>query len=186
MVLSRAEAGNEHLVAYFVASERAQPTYRKLRNFLAARLPEYMLPATFIRLESLPLNLSGKIDRAALPEPNSENTLRDKIFVEPRTRIEERVSEIIAKLLNLNQVGAEDNFFLLGGHSLLGTQVVARVRDMFGIELSLRSLFDGPTVAELSRQIEMALVARLQAMSDEEARRIIAATATGSGETNPK
>jgi amino acid adenylation domain-containing protein len=186
VVLSRAEAGNQHLVAYFVASEKARPTYRKLHNFLAARLPEYMLPATFIRLESLPLNLSGKIDRAALPEPNSENTLRDKIFVEPRTRIEERVSEIIAKLLNLNQVGAEDNFFLLGGHSLLGTQVVARVRDTFGIELSLRTLFDGPTVAELSTQIEMALVAKVEAMSDEEAQRIITATAARSGETNPK
>ena len=186
VVLSRAEAGNEHLVAYFVASQRAQPTYRKLHNFLAARLPEYMLPARFIKLQALPLNLSGKIDRAALPEPNCENTLRDKIFVEPRTRIEERVSEIIAKLLNLNQVGAEDNFFLLGGHSLLGTQVVARVRDTFGIELSLRTLFDGPTVAELSTQIEMALVAKVEAMSDEEAQRIITATAARSGETNPK
>jgi amino acid adenylation domain-containing protein len=186
VVLSRAEAGNEHLVAYFVASEKARPTYRKLHNFLAVRLPEYMLPATFIRLEALPLNLSGKIDRVALPEPNSENTLRDKIFVEPRTRIEERVSEIIAQLLNLNEVGAEDNFFLLGGHSLLGTQVVARVRDTFGIELSLRTLFDGPTVAELSTEIEMALVAKLEAMSDEEAQRIITATAARSGETNPK
>jgi amino acid adenylation domain-containing protein len=186
VVLRGAEAGNEHLVAYFVASGKARPTYRKLHNFLAARLPEYMLPSMFIRLDALPMNLSGKIDRTALPEPGPENTLRDKIFVEPRTRIEEHVSEIIAKLLNLNRVGAEDNFFLLGGHSLLGTQVIARVRDTFGIELSLRSLFDAPTVAELSTQIEMALVAKLEAMSEEQAQRIITATAARSGETNRK
>jgi acyl carrier protein len=112
--------------------------------------------------------------------------LRDKTFVEPRTRIEERVSEIIAELLKLDRVGAEDNFFLLGGHSLLGTQVVARVRDTFGVELSLRNLFDGPTVVELSTQIEVALIAKLEAMSDDEVQRINAAAALGLAESNPQ
>jgi acyl carrier protein len=174
------------LVAYFVSAENAQPTFRKLHSFLAARLPEYMVPAMFVKLNALPLNLSGKVDRAGLPEPNSENMLRDKTFVEPRTRIEERVSEIIAELLKLDRVGAEDNFFLLGGHSLLGTQVVARVRDTFGVELSLRNLFDGPTVVELSTQIEVALIAKLEAMSDDEVQRINAAAALGLAESNPQ
>lgn len=186
VILRSGELGDKHLVAYFVPAVNAQPTYRNLHNYLTARLPEYMVPSTFVKLDALPLNLSGKVDRAALAEPNSKNMLRDTTFMEPRTRIEERVSEILAKLLQLNQVGAEDNFFLLGGHSLMATQVVARVRDAFGVELSLRTLFDGPTVAELSTRIEAALITKLEAMSDDEAQRIIATTNLGLAEANPQ
>jgi acyl carrier protein len=87
--------------------------------------------------------------------------------------VEQRVTEILASLLHLEQVGANDNFFLLGGHSLLGTQVIARVRDTFSIDLSLRSLFEAPTVAELSSQIERLLLEKLEAMSEEEAHRML-------------
>src|SRR5438270_9008501 len=136
-------------------------------------MPEYMIPAIFVQLNALPFNTSGKVDRAMLPAPNSDNTLRDGTFVAPRSPIEERLANMLASLLDLGQVSVDDNFFLLGGHSLLGTQLIARVRDSFGIELSLRSLFDAPTVSELSTLIESLLVAKLEAMSDEEAERLL-------------
>lgn len=167
--------GDKRLVAYFVSTAKAQPTHSELHNFLAARLPEYMVPATFVKLDSLALNPSGKVDRTALPEPNAGNVLRDGAFVEPQTSIEKRVTDILAALLHLEQVSAEDNFFLLGGHSLMGAQLIAKVRDAFNVELSLRSLFDAPTVTELSAKIETALLAKLEAMSEDEAQRILEA-----------
>ncbi len=168
--------GDKRLVAYFVPAPRAQSTHTEMRNFLAGRLPEYLVPATFVKLQAMPLNPSGKVDRAALPAPNAENTLRDNVFVAPRNPIEERLAAILAPLLGLDKVSMEDNFFLLGGHSLLGTQLIARVRDAFGIELTLRTLFDAPTVARLSAQVEMLLVAKLEAMSEAEAQRLLAAS----------
>ncbi len=169
VVAREVEPGDKRLVAYFVPAAKAQPMHTELRNFIAARVPEYMVPATFVKLETLPLNPSGKVDRAALPAPNAENTLRDSSFVAPRTPIEERLAAMLALLLDLDRVGVEDNFFLLGGHSLLGTQLIARVRDAFAVELSLRTLFDAPTVSKLSAQIEALLLAKLEAMSEEEA-----------------
>ena len=167
------EDGNKRLVAYLVLASDRQPTHTELRNFIASRLPEYMVPAVFVVLNALPLSSSGKVDRAALPTPTTDNTLRDSTFVAPRTEIEKRVADTLASLLDLGQVSVDDNFFLLGGHSLLGTQLIARLRDAFGIEISLRSLFDAPTVAELSRVIESLIMAKLEAMSDEEAQRLM-------------
>jgi amino acid adenylation domain-containing protein len=176
IVLAReVEPGDKRLVAYFVPAAKAQPTHSELHDFLAARLPEYMVPATFVKLDSLALTPSGKVDRVALPEPNAGNMLRDGAFVEPQTSVEKRVTDILAALLHLEHVSAEDNFFLLGGHSLMGAQLVAKVRDAFNVELSLRSLFDAPTVAELSAKIETALLAKLEAMSEDEAQRILEA-----------
>jgi acyl carrier protein len=180
------EPGDKRLIAYFVPDARVQPTQTELRKFIAARLPDYMVPATFVKLDSLPLNPSGKVDRAALPKPNAGNMLREDAFVEPRTLIEERVAEILAGLFGLEQVGAEDNFFVLGGHSLLGTQLIARVRHAFGVELSLRSLFDAPTVAKLSAQIETLLLAKLEAMSENEAQHLLGAAAPAPAEVNPE
>jgi amino acid adenylation domain-containing protein len=169
VVTHEVEPGDKRLVAYFVPAAKAQPTHTELRNFIATRLPEYMVPATFVKLEALPLNPSGKVDRAALPAPNAENTLRDSSFVAPRTPIEERLAATLASLLDLDRVSVEDNFFLLGGHSLLGTQLIARIRDTFGVELGLRSLFDLPTVSKLSEQVETLLLAKVEAMGEEEA-----------------
>jgi amino acid adenylation domain-containing protein len=168
--------GDRRLVAYFVSSAKAQVTHVELRNFLAARLPEYMVPATFVPLQALPLNASGKVDRSALPPPSSDNTLRDNAFVAPRTPVEERIAGILAPLLGLDQVSMEDNFFFLGGHSLLGTQLIARVRGAFGVDLTLRSLFDAPTISALSAQVEALLLAKLEAMSEVEAQRLLEAT----------
>jgi len=162
-------AGDKRLVAYFVPAPNAQPTHTELRNFVAARVPEYMVPAIFVKLEALPLSASCKVDRAALPAPTPENTLRDNAFVAARTPVEERLAAMLAPLLDLSEVSVEDNFFLLGGHSLLGTQLIARVRDAFGIELSLRSLFNAPTISQLASQVEELLIAKLEAMSEAEA-----------------
>ncbi len=186
VVAHEVEPGDKRLVAYFVPAAKAQPTHTELRNFIATRLPEYMVPATFVKLEALPLNPSGKVDRAALPAPKAENTLRDSSFVAPRTPIEERLAAMLALLLDLDRVGVEDNFFLLGGHSLLGTQLIARVRDAFEVELSLRTLFDAPTVSKLSAQIEALLLAKLEAMSEEEAQLLATGTERATAERLPE
>ncbi len=168
--------GDKQLIAYFVPAAKAIPTHIELRNFIGSRLPEYMVPAAFVKLVAMPLNASGKVDRAALPAPTAENTLRDDTFMEPRTPVEERLVAMLAPLLGLDRVSVQDNFFLLGGHSLLGTQLIARVRDAFGVELTLRALFDAPTIASLASQVEALLMARLEAMSDAEAERLLALT----------
>lgn len=169
--------GDKRLVAYFVPAANATPTHTELRNSIAARLPEYMVPAVFVKLATLPLSPSGKIDRAALPAPTRENTMCDDTFIAPRTPIEERLASTLAVLLGLDKVSVEDNFFMLGGHSLLGTQLIARVRDAFGVELPLRALFEAPTVARLSAQVETLLLAKLESMSDAEAERLLESTA---------
>jgi amino acid adenylation domain-containing protein len=163
------EAGEKRLVAYFVPAANVQPTHTELRNFVGSRLPEYMVPALFVKLEALPVNANGKVDHSALPAPSTVNTVRDSTFIAPRTPIEERLASMVASLLALDRVSVEDNFFLLGGHSLLGTQLIARIRDAFGVELSLHALFDAPTVSQLSTRIEDLLMEKLQAMSEEEA-----------------
>jgi acyl carrier protein len=185
VVAREVESGDRQLVAYFVPAMKAQLLHTELRNFIAARLPEYMVPATFVMLEALPLNPSGKVDRSALPAPNAENTLRDNTFVAPRTPIEQRLATLLGSLLGLDRVSVEDNFFVLGGHSLLGTQLIARVRDAFGVELSLRCLFDVPTVTQLAGQIETLLVAKLDAMSEEEAQHLLVNGTESAAEGSP-
>jgi acyl carrier protein len=167
------EPGDKRLVAYFVPSAKAQPTHTELRNFIAGRMPAYMVPAMFVRLEALPLNANGKLDRAALPAPSAENTLRDSAFVAPQTPIEERLAATVALLLGLDRVSVDDNFFLLGGHSLLGTQLIARIHDSFEVELTLHALFDAPTISQLSARIEGLLLAKLEAMSEQEAESLL-------------
>jgi amino acid adenylation domain-containing protein len=186
VVAREAEPGDKRLVAYFVPATKAHPTHTELANFIAARVPEYMVPAIFVKLEALPLNPSGKVDRAALPAPNVDNTLRDSTFVAPRTPIEERLAAMLASLLDLDRVSIEDNFFLLGGHSLLGTQLIARIRDAFGVELSLRSLFDFPMISRLSEQIETLLLAKVEAMTEEEAQLLAIETEPTTTEKLPK
>jgi acyl carrier protein len=153
----------------------AQLSVTALQEHLRARLPDYMIPVTFVTLETLPLTPNGKVDRRALPAPSVDNTLQEDggVESEPRTIIEERVAEIVSTLLRLDRVGLDDNFFMLGGHSMLGAQVLARMADAFGVEIQLRTLFDGPTVRELSAEVERAIVAQLEMMSDEEAQRLL-------------
>jgi len=166
------EAGEKQLVAYIVPLTTL-PGVSELRDFLSQEVPEYMLPAMFVRLESLPVASSGKVDRQALPAPNQRNILRDEAFQHPNSATEQRVGGIVAALLGLEHVGVNDNFFYLGGNSLFGTQLIARLRDAFQVEVPLLKLFDHPTVAELSMEIERMMFARIENMSEEEAQRLL-------------
>jgi amino acid adenylation domain-containing protein len=161
--------GDKRLVAYVVLAPGAQVAASALQETLLVSLPEYMVPSTFVVLEALPLTPNGKVDRRALPVPDAANTLREEISAAPSTPTEVRVAEIVSELLGIEQVGVDDNFFMLGGHSLLGTQVIARVAETFGVDLALRTLFNAPTICQLSAEIELCIVAKLEAMSDEEA-----------------
>jgi amino acid adenylation domain-containing protein len=155
LVVSRDDGhGDTRLVAYLVLEPDSAPSHTALCGFVRDHLPEYMLPAAFIRLEEFPLTPHGKIDRAALPAPNPANTLQDAISAHPGTQTELRIAEILSRLLGRENVGRDDNFFLLGGHSLLGAQLMTRLRAEFNVEISLRNLFDAPTVASLSAKVE--------------------------------
>ena len=125
----------------------------QLRQFLREKLPDYMVPSAFVLLDELPLNPSGKIDRRALPAPDRSRPVLDVELVAPRTPTEEIVAGIWAEVLSLDELGVLDNFFMLGGDSIQATQLVSRVRDTFGVELSLHQLFESPTVAELSETL---------------------------------
>ncbi|HZO75288.1 MAG TPA: non-ribosomal peptide synthetase [Ktedonobacteraceae bacterium] len=161
--------GDKRLVAYIVSAEGASLSVSNLRATLSVHLPDYMLPTAFVLLATLPTTPNGKVDRDALPAPDTSNTLRDGVIAEPRTPIEEKIAAIIARLLEIERVGSDENFFMLGGHSLLGTQVIAHIAETFGVDLPLRVLFDAPTVRSLSAEIERLILLKLQALSDEDA-----------------
>ena len=160
VIAREGEDGERQLVAYVVPAPGATLSREALLATLRRSLPDYMVPAVYVTLPALPLTTNGKVDRAALPAPDATNTLRDAATVAPRTELEAEVAEILAGLLGVEDVSVDDNFFMLGGHSLLGTQLIMRIRDAFGVDLSLRALFDSPTAAELAAEIERARVSR--------------------------
>jgi acyl carrier protein len=131
-----------------------------------------MIPTAFVGIAELPLTGNGKLDKDALPEPSGDNSLERRMFRAPSTATETRLAAIVGEVLGIDGIGADDNFFLIGGHSLLGTQVVIRARDAFGVDLTLWHLFEAQTVANLATTVEKLLVAKLEAMSDEEAQRL--------------
>jgi acyl carrier protein len=150
-------AGDKRLVAYVVL-EGMPVDGSELRRFLEQRLPEYMMPASIVILESLPLTSNGKLDRHALPAPDLTGAADREGYVAPRTAVEEILASIWATVLRLERVGIQDNFFALGGHSLLATQVVSRLRTAMGIELPLRALFEDPTIAALATRVSSELL----------------------------
>lgn len=167
-------SGDKYLVAYLVLMPGEQVAISALRELLGIHLPDYMIPKTFVALETLPLTPNGKVDRRALPVPDANNIICDEVIVVPYTPIEELVAGIVTKLLGLEQqVQINDNFFMLGGHSLLGTQIIAQVAVTFKVNLPLRSLFEAPTVRLLSAEIEQRIVANLEAISDDEAQLLL-------------
>ncbi|MEH1943735.1 MAG: amino acid adenylation domain-containing protein [Nostoc sp.] len=156
LVIAREDVpGDKRLVAYVVASPEQIPSQVELRRFLETRLPEYMVPSFFVFLDTLPLNPNGKIDRRALPAPDTSD-IRLSTFVPPQNSTEEVLAGIWAKILRLEQVGIHDNFFELGGHSLLATQVMSLVRQVFRIEIPLQLLFENPTIATLAQAMPTA------------------------------
>jgi acyl carrier protein len=134
---------------------RAPLDASELRDALRRRLPEYMLPATIVALERLPIGANGKIDRRALPSPER---VQRAPFVEPRNETESALAAIWAELFGRERVGVEDDFFELGGHSLLATRLMARVNEHFGTDVPLRRLFEAPTIARLAQSLQDAAV----------------------------
>jgi amino acid adenylation domain-containing protein len=146
--------GDQQLVAYLVPVTKPAPRTTNLRHSLAERLPDYMIPSIFVMLEALPLNANGKVDRKALPAPSQVHLERESRFVAPRTPVENKVAEIWAQVLDLEQVGVLDNFVELGGHSLLAIQIITRLRAAYDIELSLSSVVEAPSVESLAELVE--------------------------------
>jgi acyl carrier protein len=132
-----------------------------LRKHVSRQLPAYMVPASFVCVDAMPVTENGKVNRSALPAPDATNCLVDEEFIAPRTLVEQRLAGILSQLLSVKAVGVNDNFFFLGGHSLLGTQLLTRISQSFGVELSLLSLFDHPTLAAMSEEIEKLILAKL-------------------------
>lgn len=151
---------DKRLVAYVVLRENATVEGKQLRAYLKEKLPDYMVPSAFVFLDSLPLTVSGKVDRRALPAPDGSRPDLAEAYLAPRNGTEELLAKIWAEVLKLERIGIHDNFFDLGGHSLLATQVASRIREALRIELPLRAMFETPTVAGLSNHIEAPRCAR--------------------------
>jgi acyl-coenzyme A synthetase/AMP-(fatty) acid ligase/acyl carrier protein len=144
---------DKRLVAYVVPSQEQVLSTSELRHYLKQKLPDHMVPSAFVRLEALPLTPNDKVDRRALPMPDRIRSV-EETFAPPLTPFEEALAGIWSEVLRLDSVGIHDNFFALGGHSLLATQVISRLRQAFGIELPLQTIFEAPTVGELSERLE--------------------------------
>jgi amino acid adenylation domain-containing protein len=149
-------SGDKQLVAYLVAASGSIPDATVLRRNLSERLPEYMLPAAFVTLDALPRTANGKLDRQALPKPG----MLSRHYRAPRTPEEEILCGIFAEALALERVGIDDNFFDLGGHSLIAVRLASQARSALGVELTIRTLFESPTVSELAERLSEAKRAR--------------------------
>jgi acyl-coenzyme A synthetase/AMP-(fatty) acid ligase/acyl carrier protein len=172
VVLAREDVpGDRRLVAYVAGAVEADA----LRTHMRQSLPEYMVPSAFMVLDRLPLTANGKVDRKALPAP--ELASAEDRYVAPRTPSEEVLAGIWAEVLGVERVGVEESFFDLGGHSLLAARVMSRVREMFDVELPLRALFEGPTVAEMAGAVDAAqeeMDAQLAQVDPEEMAQLLA------------
>ncbi|MFN2529804.1 MAG: amino acid adenylation domain-containing protein [Pyrinomonadaceae bacterium] len=144
--------GEKQLLAYVIVEGEA-PASNELRAHLRRKLPDHMIPAIFILLDELPLTASGKVNRLALPRPTHESETQEK-FIAPRNLTEEILVDIWADVLSVENPGVDDDFFALGGHSLLLARLAARIRESFRLDLTLRDLFEAPTVAAISERIE--------------------------------
>jgi len=163
VVILQGENEQRKLSAYVVAAKETVPIADELRRFLRSKLPEHMVPASYRRLDQLPLLPSGKIDRKAL-SPSAGVPLEDgQELVLPRNEAESKLAEIWRKLLGVEQVGIDQNFFELGGHSLLVLQMIDRIRRIFELELPVRSVFDEPTIAGLAVEVQKAQALGLKA-----------------------
>ena len=154
VVTQEDNTGDLRVIAYVVPVANQVASIDQLVSFLRTKLPKYMIPASFVTLDSLPVTPSGKADRMALPPPDETRPRLEKQFVAPRTPVEEAVADIWADAIGVDKVGVYDDFFDLGGHSLLATRLIGRLLEKYHIKLTLRNLFEAPNVAELTEHIE--------------------------------
>ncbi|HKI03180.1 MAG TPA: phosphopantetheine-binding protein, partial [Thermoanaerobaculia bacterium] len=165
--------GEKRLNAYVVADSAAGLDVGAMRAFLKDRLPEYMVPAGFLFLEALPLTPNGKVDRRALPSIDHEKPAGRGEYVAPRTEIEEALANICGEALGVEKLGIHDDFFELGGDSLMAIRAIFRIRKAVGVELQVRSFFDAPTVASLAEVIEELILAQIEDLTDEEVHELL-------------
>jgi acyl carrier protein len=164
------------------------PSSSDLHRFVQAKLPEYMVPSAFVWLDALPMTHNGKVNRQALPAPENLRPELEAVYVAPSSEVEQHIAAIWREVLGIDQVGIHDNFFHMGGHSLKALQVIARLRRTFQAELSVRAMFETPTVAGLAEGIEQAkdeaeeaehaemnrLLAEVEGLPEDVARRLLA------------
>jgi len=142
------------LAAYLIAGDGMSAS--TIRRFLRERLPEYMIPSDFVMVDALPLTPAGKVDRRALPLPDRTRPDLDSTFVAPHTETQSLIAKIWSQILGVEHVGVYDDFFDLGGHSLMATQILSRLRDSVNVEIPLRAMYEIPTVANLAEAVEAA------------------------------
>jgi amino acid adenylation domain-containing protein len=183
VLASEEESGEKRLVAYVVGASEVE--VGELRNYLKERLPQYMVPSGYVRMDEMPLTANGKVDRRALPAYELSRADASAKFVAPRTPIEETLVGIWCKVLSTQQVSVYDNFFDLGGHSLLVTRVLNAVREIYSIDLPMRMFFESPTVAALAEQLQAAqqpenemervslMLERLEHLSEDEVKELL-------------
>ncbi|MFT7837048.1 non-ribosomal peptide synthetase [Saccharothrix sp. BKS2] len=173
VVVLRRLGEDDHLVAYATPAEPDRaPEPEQLRDLVADRLPKHMVPSVVVVLDALPLNANGKVDRAKLPTPARPRG-GDAEYVPCEGPAQEAIAGMWRELLGLDRVGARDDFFDLGGHSLMATRFSARVRQRFDVDLPVRTVFGTPTVAELAEEVERLLVAKIDDMSEDEVRALL-------------
>jgi aryl carrier-like protein len=153
VLLREDENKPKQLVAYIIPKACMDINQGDLRTFMRRKLPEYMVPVSFIVLENYPLTPSNKVDIKALPLPSEENLKQSVEFVAPRDETEMLMAEVGSELLGIEKMGVFDNFFELGGHSLLATQFVSRIKSRLKKEITLKMLFEHPTIAELAEEL---------------------------------
>lgn len=169
VVTAVADEGRDSYLAAYIIPGAAGATVAEIRGWLREKLPEYMVPAAYTLMTAWPMTPSGKIDRKALPRPDENSLVRESMYVAPESPVEEILVEIWSEILRVERVGIHDNFFDLGGHSLMIVQVTSRILQTFGVQISLRDFFEAPTIAELSLIIEEILISELESLSEEEA-----------------
>jgi len=176
--------GDKRLAAYVVTGAAAPagpvtpeipaaPEISELREHLRRSLPDYMVPAAFVFLPALPLTANGKVDRQALPRPGQHRPEERRRYVAPRTQVETVLASICGEALGVERLGVDDDFFELGGDSLMAVRAIFRIRKTVGVELPVRSFFDAPTVAGLAALVEDLLVSQIEEMSEEEVRELL-------------
>jgi amino acid adenylation domain-containing protein len=169
------QPGDVRLVGYIVPRNGREVAVSDLRSHLKTKLPDYMVPQHFVELEEFPLTPAGKVDRKNLPAPDGEGSLSATEYVAPRNETEEALATIWQDLIGVSRIGIHENFFDIGGHSLLALQLISQVNQAFHLQLPLRQLFDTPTIAEFALSVENILFDEINSLTDEEAEKLLRA-----------